>query len=163
MSNTTVYTIILMKDNLNPSNLDATSIDCTLDTVVFTMGIFVQLMLRLYLRFIKKIKQSDCELISIKVLIVHIFIYFLSYLFLFANWNSIDEVMMVLQYIVIPILILSCHPGFNQFYMSNHPNFRDTTNVIWHHISIVYFGIWDCLSTTDIFRSNQIQPHNVII
>ena len=163
ISNITVYTIILMKDNLNPSNLDETSIDCTLDTLFFTIGILVQLMLRLYLRCVKNIKQSDGELISIKILIVHIFIYFLSYLFLFANWNWIDEVMMVLQYVVIPILILSYHPGFNQFYMSNHPNLRDTTNFIWHFLSIMYIKLCDFLLAIDIFRSNQIQPHNVII
>ena len=163
MSNITVYTIILMKDNLNPSNLDETSIDCTLDTLFFTIGILVQLMLRLYLRSVKKIKQSDGELISIKILIVHIIIYFLSYLFLFANWNFIDEVMTVLQYVVIPILILSYHPGFNQFYMSNHPNLRDTTNFIWHFLSIMYFKLCDFLLAIDIFRSNQIQPHNIII
>ena len=120
-------------------------------------------MLRLYLRCVKRIKQSDGELISIKILIVHIIIYFLSYLFLFANWNFIDEVMTVLQYVVIPILILSYHPGFNQFYMSNHPNLRDTTNFIWHFLSIMYFKLCDFLLAIDIFRSNQIQPHNIII
>ena len=109
----------------------------------------------------KQLKNG--ELISIKILIVHIIIYFLSYLFLFANWNFIDEVMTVLQHVVIPILILSYHPGFNQFYMSNHPNLRDTTNFIWHFLSIMYIKLCDFLLTIEIFRSNQIQPHNVII
>ena len=134
-----------------------------LDTVSFTIGILVQLMLRLYLRCVKKIKQSDSELISIKILIIHILIYFLYYLFLFEKWNAMDEVTMILQWIVIPILILIYHPGFNQFYMSNHPNFRDVINVIWHFMLTIYFKLNDYLFSIDIFRSNSIQPHNVIV
>ena len=163
MSDITVYTIFLIKYDFNPSNLDDTSIDCIIDTALFTIGIFVQFILRLYLRCVKKIKQSDGELISIKILTVHIIMYFFTYLFLFEKWNSMDEVNMILQYIVIPILILSYHPGLNQFYMSNHPNFRDVTNVFRHFIIIMYFKLCDYLSTIDIFRSNRIQPHNVIV
>ena len=163
MSNITVYTIFLIKDDFNPSNLDESSIDCVLDTVLFTIGILVQLMLRLYLRCVKKIQQSDSELISIKILIVHILMYFFTYLFLFVKWNAMDEVNMILQYVVIPILILFYHSGFNQFYMSNHPNFRDITNVIWHVLLTIYFKLWDDLLTSDIIRSNRIQPHHVIV
>ena len=139
MSDITVYTIFLIKYDFNPSNFDDTSIDCIIDTALFTIGILVQLILRLYLRCVKKIKQSDGELISIKILTVHIIMYFFTYLFLFEKWNSMDEVNMILQYIVIPILILSYHPGFNQFYMSNHPNFRDVTNVFRHFIITIFF------------------------
>ena len=139
MSDITVYTIFLIKYDFNPSNLDNTSIDCIIDTALFTIGILVQLILRLYLRCVKKIKQSDGELISIKILTVHIIMYFFSYLFLFEKWIAMDEVNMILQYIVIPILILSYHPGFNQFYMSNHPNFRDVTNVFRHFIITIFF------------------------
>ena len=139
MSDITVYTIFLIKYDFNPSNIDDTSIDCIIDTALFTIGILVQLILRLYLRCVKKIKQSDGELISIKILTVHIIMYFFTYLFLFEKWNSMDEVNMILQYIVIPILILSYHPGFNQFYMSNHPNFRDVTNVFRHFIITIFF------------------------
>ena len=116
MSDITVYTIFLIKYDFNPSNFDDTSIDCIIDTALFTIGILVQLVLRLYLRCVKKIKQSDGELISIKILIVHIIMYFFSYLFLFEKWIAMDEVNMSLQYIVKEF----SHPRLCLVNISNH-------------------------------------------
>ena len=66
----------------------------------------------------------------------------------------------ILQFVVIPIIILFNHSGFNNYYMSNHPKVQDASNAVWHILSVCYFQVMDYLS--NCCRSNQIHPHDVI-
>ena len=48
---------ILVIENADPSKLDFVNVDIIIDTSLYTIGMFVHLFLRLYLRCIKKVQS----------------------------------------------------------------------------------------------------------
>ena len=136
------------------------SVDVIIDTSLYTIGMSIQLLLRLYIRYIKKVQNANTELISIKVWIIYFIMYTSYCLAVYEKWDGMVDLTMILQYIVIPLLILFNHSGFKNYYMSNHPGVQDALNAIWHILSVCYFKVSNVLR--NFRRSNQIHPHDVI-
>ena len=155
-----VWPISLLENNADPSSTDFYSVDVVINASFYTIGIYLQLFLRLYLRWMKKIQDANTELISIKVWIIQYMLYLSYYLIFYEKWSGMDNLVMILQNFMVPIVILFNHSGFKNHYMSNHPDVQDALNAIWHILSVCYFQALDYLS--NFCRSNQIQPHNVI-
>ena len=155
-----VWPIAMFESQCDPANLDSMSPDVIIDALLYTIGVSSQIILRLYLRCIKKVQNSDSELISIKVWIIHLIMYVASILFVYEKWFSLNILYDLLQYVAIPLTILFNHSGFNNYYMSNHPDLRDALNVFWLNLTVCYFQQLEYLS--NCCRSNQIQPHDVI-
>ena len=159
LKNIKVWPIVLLENNADPLNLDTYNVDVIIDTSLYTLGIHVQLLLRLYLRCIKKIQDVNTELISLKVWIIHYITYITYYFFVFEKWDGMDDLAMLFEYVVIPTVILFNHSGFKHHYMNNHPDVQDASNALWHILSVCYFQALDFLS--NFSRFNQIQPYDV--
>ena len=155
-----VWPIVLIENNGSTLNLDTVNVDVMIDASLYTIGIYVQISLRMYLRCIKQIQDTNTELISIKVWIIHYITYITYYFFYYEKWDGMYNLANMFEYVVIPMVTLFNHSGFNNYYMSNHPAVRDATNALWHILSVCYFQSLDYLS--NCCRSNQIQPHDVI-
>ena len=160
LEDVTVFTRLIFEKNFDPSNFDHMSVDVIIDTSLYTIGMSIQLLLRLYIRYIKKVQNANTELISIKVWIIYFIMYTSYCLAVYEKWDGMVDLTMILQYIVIPLLILFNHSEFKNYYMSNHPGVQDASNAIWHLLSVCYFKLSNVLS--NFCRSNQIHPHDVV-
>ena len=160
LENVKVWPIVLIENNGNILNLDTVNVDVVIDASLYTIGIYVQILLRAYLRCIKQIQDTNTELISIKVWIIHYITYMTYYLFAYEKLFGMYNLAKIFEYVVIPMVTLFNHSGFKHYYMSNHPDVQDASNALWHILSVGYFQTLDYLS--NCCRSNQIQPHDVI-
>ena len=139
-----------------------------IDITIAITALLLQLSLRLYLRFVKKIQSSN-EIMSFKFN----FFLLLSYGFLLLPPPESSRSIVIFSIIPFDIMITTIlfdHSGMNQFFMERHPNFRDTTAAIWHlmvqfYIKVKEWIILTCNTLQELFlnliRSNQIQPYNV--
>ena len=143
----------------DPANLDPTA-DVIIDALLYTIGVSSQIILRLYLRCVREVQNSDTELISIKVWTIHLLMYVASIVFVYEKWYGLDMFYDFLQYVAIPLTILFNHSGFNNYYMSNHPDLQDALNALRHILTFCYLRVLEYLSNR--CRSNQIQPHDII-
>ena len=146
--------------------MDQYSPDYMFDALVDITASFLQLSLRLYLKFIKKISSSN-ELLSIKYL--QIFVDISYFLPLPENSQSYVPPFVVICAILLTTIIFD-HSGFNQYFMENHQNFRAATAAIWHLMNQFYIGAKNFLLTTwndlqviflNLCRTNQIHPYDV--
>ena len=144
LGNVKVWPIVIIFENyVDPANIDPMSADVLIDSIAYTFGVSVQIFLRLYLKCIKKIQDSDTELISIKVWIIQLSMYISFSLFVYEKWDGMENLNNILQFCVIPIIILFNHSGFNNYYMNNHPKVQDASNAVWHILSVCYFQVID--------------------
>ena len=67
LEDVTVFPRLIFEKDFDPSRFDLTSVDVIIDTSLYTIGMSIQLLLRLYIRYIKKVENANTELISIKV------------------------------------------------------------------------------------------------
>ena len=148
--------------------IDQFSPDYMFDAIVDTITSVLQLSLRLYLKFVKKINSSN-ELLSIKVMVV-LFIVSISYFFPLPESSQSYVVPFIVIYSIMLTTIIFDHSGFNQYFMEDHQNFRDAVAAIWHVMNLFYIGAKDFLQTTwnelqviflNLCRTNQIQPYDV--
>ena len=138
------------------------------DALVDMTASFLQFTLRLYLKFVKNISSSN-ELLSIKFILILIFIDISYFLPLPENSQSYVPPFVVICAILLTTIIFD-HSGFNQYFMEDHHNFRDAAAAIWHLMNQLYIGAKEFLQTTwinlqviflNLYRTNQIQPHDV--
>ena len=148
--------------------MDQYSPDYMFDALVDMTASFLQLSLRLYLKFIKKISSSN-ELLSFKFILILIFVDISYFLPLPENSQSYVPPFVVICAILLTTIIFD-HSGFNQYFMENHQNFRAATAAIWHLMNQFYIRVKDFLHTTwndlqviflNLCRANQIQPYDV--
>ena len=60
LGNVKVWPIVIIFENyVDPANIDPMSADVLIDSIAYTFGVSVQIFLRLYLKCIKKIQDSD--------------------------------------------------------------------------------------------------------
>ena len=139
-----------------------------IDITIAIAALLLQLSLRLYLRFVKKIQSSN-EILSIKFILFLL----LSYGFLFLPPPETSRsivIFSIMPFAIMITTILFDHSGINQFFMERHPNFRDATTAIWHLMVQLYIKVkewilltWNTLQELflNLIRSNQIQPYDV--
>ena len=163
----TIYPVYFIENNLGCA--DFTTSDWIIDTVISSTSLLLQLGFRLYLKYVKKMDESN-DLISLKLIIFSICSYLSSVIFpLPTNAQSVT-IPFFLSYSIPPTMILFNHSGLNQFFMKNHPSFQAATSAIWHLLVQSYFKSKNVLSTSwyslqenvlNICRSNQVQPYPI--
>ena len=168
-TNTTIYPFFFIENNLRCVVM--TSLDWILDTVLSCTALFLQLGFRLYLKYMKKMNESN-DLITIKLLIFVMCTYLILAIFpLPSNSKSFAyNISILLIYSSSPTLILFDHQGFNKFFMESHPTIQTATSAIWHLLVQCYFKCKDVSSNfwytiqenvLNVCRSNQIQPYPI--
>ena len=139
-----------------------------IDITIAITGLLLQLSLRLYLRFVKKIQSSN-EILSFKFILL-ILLGYASLLFPSPESSRSSVILYGITYAIVFTTILFDHSGINHFFMERHPTFRDASTAIWYlmvqlHIKLKewLYLTWDTLQELfhDLFRSNQIQPYDV--
>ena len=139
-------------------SVDLTTPDYLIDIIIATFAVLLQLSLRLYLRFVKKIMLSN-ELLSIKFFLV-LLICNISYLLPLPKSSQSFFPPYAIIFAIILTIILFDHDGFNHYFMENHPNCCRLTLALWH----VMDGIHSKAKNFQNFnwmRSNQILPETV--
>ena len=168
-TDTTIYPIFFIENNL--SCVVMTSLDWTLDTVLSCTALFLQLSFRLYLKYKKKMNESN-DLITIKLLVFVMYASLILAIFpLPSNSKSFAyNISILLIYSSSPTLILFDHQGFNQFFMESHPTIQTATSTVWHLMVQCYFkfkevslNFWYAFqeNVLNVCRSNQVQPHSI--
>ena len=167
-SDTTIYPIFFIENNFNCVVM--TSLDWTLDTVLSCTAIFLQLSFRLYLKYVKKMNESN-DLITIKLLVFVMCASLIVAIFPLPSSKSFAySISILLIYSSSPTLILFDHQGFNQFFMESHPTIQTATSAIWHLMVKCYFkckdvslNFWYAFQENlqNVCRSNQVQPYSI--
>lgn len=168
-TDTTIYPIFFIENNLKCVVM--TSLDWIFDTVLSCTALFLQLSFRLYLKYAKKMNESN-DLITIKLLLSVMFAYIFVTIFPLPIDGQTDPytILILLIYSISPTLILFDHPGFNQFFMESHPLVQAATLAVWHLMVQFYFKCKDISSNfwyaiqenvLNFCRSNQVQPYPV--
>ena len=144
--------------------IDQFSPDYMFDAIVDTITSVLQLSLRLYLKFVKKINSSN-ELLSIKVMVV-LFIVSISYFFPLPESSQSYVVPFIVIYSIMLTTIIFDHSGFNQFFMEIHPNFYSVSSAIRHLLVLSYNKSKKCFTSAwntmklmflNLCRSNEVQ------
>ena len=166
LNDTVIYPVFYILNLMQCDDLYAPA--NIIDITIAITALLLQLSLRLYLRFVKKIQSSN-EIMSFKFN----FFLLLSYGFLLLPPPESSRSIVIFSIIPFDIMITTIlfdHSGMNQFFMERHPNFRDTTAAIWHlmvqfYIKVKEWIILTCNTLQELFlnliRSNQIQPYDV--
>ena len=152
----TIYPILYIQNNME--SVDLTTPDYLIDIIIATFAVLLQLSLRLYLRFVKKIVLSN-ELLSIKFFLV-LLICNISYLLPLPKSSQNFFPPYAIIFAIIITIILFDHDGFNHYFMENHPKCCRVTLAFWH----VMDGIHSKAKKFQDFnwlRSSQILPETV--
>ena len=148
--------------------IQVSSPDYLIDIIIDVGACLLQLSLRFYLKFVKKITSSN-ELLSIKFILILSFVS-ISYFLPFPESSQSFAAPFIVIFAIMFTTIIFDHSGFNQFFMEDHQNFQDATLAIWHVMDHFYIGAKDFLHTTwnelqviflNLCRTNQIQPYDV--
>ena len=163
----TIYPVYFIENNLGC--LDLTTSDWIIDTVISSTSLLLQLGFRLYLKYVKKMDESN-DLISLKLIVFLICSYLSVVIFPLPTNASSYTIPFFLSFSISPTIILFNHSGLNQFFMENHPSFQAATSAVWHLMVQSYFKCKNLLSTSwdflqenvlNICRSNQVQPYPI--
>ena len=150
-----IYPIIFIQNHMNC--IDIFSADYIIDIIIGTAASILQLSLRLYLKYVKKIKSSN-ELLSIKFILV-VLSCTISYLLPLPDSSlSYLPPLAIILAIMITIVIFD-HSGLNQYFMENHPYFRSALS----HLMVYFQSKCNHLQNVflDFCRTNQIHPYEV--
>ena len=166
LSDTIIYPIYYIQNLMYC--IDVSTPAYIFEITITITALLLQLCLRLYLRFVKKIQSSN-EILSIKFII---FLLFGTVSYLFPPPESSQNIFIIyaIPYAIMITTLIFDHSGINQFFMERHPNFRDATTAIWHlmvqlYIMVKEWILFTCNTLRELFlnliRSNQIQPYDV--
>ena len=109
-------------------------------------AILLQLSLRIYLRFVKKIQSSN-ELLSIKF-VLFLLLSYVSLLFPQPDSSRGFFISVAMPFAIMITTLLFDHSGINQFFMERHPKFFDATTAIWHLMVQLYIEVKEWLLVT---------------
>ena len=151
-----IYPILYVQNNMKCVELSTP--DYLIDIMITTLAILLQLSLRLYLRFVKKIKLSN-EILSIKFFLV-LLICNVSYLFPLPKSSQSFFPPYAIIFALILTIILFDHVGFNKFFMENHPKYYHVTSGLWNVMDKFHSKFMN-VQSFDWLKSNQIQSHAV--
>ena len=166
LEDTQIYPILYIHNQMACIDLFTTAY--TIENTITIIALLLQLCLRLYLRFVKKIKSSN-EILSIKFilfLLLSTFSYFLPP----PESSRTVFIELGIPFAIFLTTILFDHSGIYQFFMEKHPKFCNVTSAIWHLMVQLYikakeFIQYMCNIIQEIFlnsfRSNQINPYHV--
>ena len=137
--------------------IDIFSADYIIDIIIGTAASILQLSLRLYLKYVKKIESSN-ELLSIKFILI-VFSCTISYLLPLPESSlSYLPPLAIILAIMFTIVIFD-HSGLNQYFMENHPYCRSALS----HLMVQFQATWNHLQNVflNLCRTNQIHPYEV--
>ena len=166
LENTQIYPILYIHNQMACIDLFTTAY--TIENTITIIALLLQLSLRLYLRFVKKIKSSN-EILSIKFILFLLFSTF-SYFLPPPESSRTVFIELGIPFAIFLTTVLFDHSGIYQFFMEKHPNFHNATTAIWHLMVQFYIKAKEFIHyvTTnfdeirhDLFRSNQIHPYHV--
>ena len=166
LENTQIYPILYINNQM--ACIDSFTTAYTIENIITIIALLLQLSLRLYLRFVKKIKSSN-EILSIKFIL---FLLFSTLSYFLPPPESSRTVFFELgiPFAIFLTTVLFDHSGINQFFMDKHPKIHDATTVIWHLMVQFYvkakefiYYMWNFIEEIflHLFRSNQIHPYHV--
>ena len=134
----------IIAHNFNPEVIFLSSPSTILVQIFNTLGYSSQLFFRLYLKFFKNNEESN-ELLQWYLVIIlgiaYVIPTFSILLGMSIYWTLC--VILILQFVLIPGMILLCHENAHQYYFSNHPKLHRVVLYL-KHASDKFFYI--CLS-----------------
>ena len=163
MAEVKIYTVHLIENSVD--KIDKFSPDYLFDTVLDISSTLLQLVHRLYLKYVWGIEKSN-EILSIKYVLILIFAALSNFL---PSPESSQDIMLPLAilYTIMLTTIIFDHSGFNQFFMEIHPNFYSVSLAIRHLLVFSYNKSKKCLTSTwntmKLMFLNLCRPHEVQI
>ena len=116
-SNSTIYPIHLVANNLFLINTYGT--DFIADVILSLSALMMQMGLRLYLRYVKQITESN-EILSKKIILILLLCNISFFLPLPATSQEFLPPY-AFVFAMCPTMVLYDHFGFRRFFMENHP------------------------------------------
>ena len=148
--------------------IDVLSPDYLTDIIIDVAASLLQLSLRLYLKFVKKINSSN-ELLSVKFILILLFVCISYFLPPPESSQSYSPPFAIILAIMLTTIIFD-HSGFNRYFMKEHCKFRGITSAVWYSMvqhcikaKALLFIIWNYVKGIflNLWGTNQIQPHEV--
>ena len=163
MTEVKIYTVHWIENTVD--EIDKSSPDFLFDTIIDISSCLLQLIYRLYLKYVKGIKKSN-EILSIKFVLILIFGALSNFL---PSPESSQDIMLpyaVLYNIMLATIIFD-HSGFNQFFMESHPNFNAVSSAIWRLMVLSCYKSKEFLTsawnTVKLIFLNLYRPNEVKI
>ena len=124
---------IIITHNFNPEFIFLSNPSTIVVQIFNTLGYLPQLFFRLYLKFFKNNEESN-ELLQWYLVIIlgiaYVIPTFSILLGICIYWTLC--VILILQFVLIPGMILLCHENAHQFYFSNHPKLHRIVLYVKH-------------------------------
>ena len=164
MAEVKIYTVHLIENTVD--KMDKFSPDYLFDSVLDISSTLLQLIHRLYLKYVWGIEKSN-EILSIKYVLILIFAALSNFL---PSPESSQDIMLPLAvlYTIMLTTIIFDHSGFNQFFMEIHPNFYYVSSAIWHLMVLSYYkseefltSAWNTMKLLflNLYRPNEVKSH----
>ena len=143
---------IVIAHSFDPKFISLSSPTLIFTTGISALGYLSQLFFRLYLKFFKNIEESN-ELLKWYLVIILGVAYVIPTVTMLLGisiyWSAC--VTFILQFGLIPGMILLCHENVHQYYFSNHPKLHTVETYVKHLFNI-------CLPQPQEIEPNLHEP-----